>query len=205
MIGVWRTGDVTMPMSSTSSETRVSPYSAVARAFHWTVAALVLVQIPIGLYMVYRGTTLNIWDGLTNNLYSSHKLIGMIILVVMVGRLAYRLINGAPGDHPTLEPWQKVVAHATHWSLYGLLIGAAIGGWLGVSYYGALGIFDWFSLPALAAKNQDAATQIFAAHAIVGFIIMGLVMMHIGAAFYHMVILKDGLIRRMLPRKSDLA
>ena len=30
--------------------------------------------------MAYRGNVLGIFDGLTNNLYSSHKLIGIIIL-----------------------------------------------------------------------------------------------------------------------------
>ena len=98
------------------------PYSVAARRFHWWTVALLAVQIPFGLAMVYRGKGLNVWDATTNWLYSSHKLLGLIILLVVVARLSYRLTRGAPADEPTLEPWQKGVSHATHWLLYLLLI-----------------------------------------------------------------------------------
>lgn len=188
---------------STPPAPRVEIYSGTARMFHWIVAGLVLVQIPLGFLMVYRGSTLNIWDSLTNNLYSSHKLIGMVILVAMLARLAYRLTNGAPADEPTIEPWQKSVSHLTHWALYILLIGVAFGGWLGVSLYGATGIFDWFSLPSLAAKDQAASERVFFLHFLGALAITGLAAMHIGAALYHHIVRKDGVLRRMLPRPED--
>ena len=62
-------------------------YSPTARAFHWIVVILIAIQIPIGFYMAYRGGDLKIWDSLTNNLYSSHKLIGVIILALVALRL----------------------------------------------------------------------------------------------------------------------
>jgi cytochrome b561 len=190
---------------STPPAPRVDIYSGTARMFHWIVAGLVLVQIPLGFLMVYRGSTLNIWDSLTNTLYSSHKLIGMVILAVMLARLGYRLMNGVPADEPTIEPWQKSVSHLTHWALYILLIGVAFGGWLGVSLYGATGIFDWFSLPSLAAKDQAASERIFFLHFLGALAIAGLASMHIGAALYHHLVRKDGVLRRMLPRPEDKA
>ena len=51
---------------------------------HWTTVVLVLIQVPVGLYMVYRGSSLKLWDGLTNTLYSTHKLVGIIILLVVL-------------------------------------------------------------------------------------------------------------------------
>ena len=48
-------------------------YSPVARTLHWITVAAVLLMIPVGLTMSYRGNVLNIWDGLTNGLYSAHK------------------------------------------------------------------------------------------------------------------------------------
>lgn len=182
---------------------RVEIYSGTARAFHWIVVALVLVQLPLGYLMVYRGTTLNIWDALTNTLYSSHKLIGMVILVVMLARLAYRLIHGAPADEPTLEPWQKTVSHLTHWALYGLLIGVPVVGWLAVSLYGATGIFGWFTLPSLADKDEAAAARVFFLHFLGALAITGLVAMHIAAALFHHFARKDAVLRRMLPRPED--
>ena len=39
-----------------------------------------------------------------------------------LARLIYRLVHGAPPDEPTLQPWEKLVSHATHWAIYALLI-----------------------------------------------------------------------------------
>ena len=99
--------------------------------------------------MTYRGRTLNLVDGLTNALYSSHKLLGIVILVLVVARLTYRLTHGAPPDEPTLEHWQNGASHATHWMLYLLLLVVPIGGYIGISLYPALDIFGLFSLPEL--------------------------------------------------------
>ena len=98
------------------ASTQAVTYSTTARRFHWWTVAFLAVQIPVGLYMAYRGNTLNVWDGLTNALYSSHKLLGMAILVLVLARLIYRLSHGAPPDEPTLTWWQKGAAHLNHWA-----------------------------------------------------------------------------------------
>jgi cytochrome b561 len=177
----------------------VEIYSPTARRFHWWTVALVFVMIPLGVYMSYRGNTLNVWDGTTNALYSLHKTIGFVILWLMLARLAYRLRHGAPPDEPSLAWWQKAASHATHWALYALLIITPLLGWLGVSRYGALDLFGIVSLPAIAAKDQDAATFVFLAHFYAATAIVLLVGAHIGAALFHYVIRKDGVLSRMLP------
>ena len=82
----------------TGAAGRAAVYSPVARRFHWITVAAVFIMIPLGLGMTYRGNTLDIWDGLTNGLYSAHKLVGFLLLWLMAGRLAYRLLHGAPPD-----------------------------------------------------------------------------------------------------------
>ena len=59
-------------MPRTSNPAPVEVYSRTARMLHWITVALVVIQVPIGLLMVYRGNSLNLWDILTNALYSSH-------------------------------------------------------------------------------------------------------------------------------------
>jgi cytochrome b561 len=183
----------------TPNDDKTPVYSPTARHFHWLTAGLIFIMLPLGFYMAYRGNTLNIWDATTNRLYSLHKLLGMVILLLVIARLIYRFRNGAPKDEPTLEPWQKAASHATHWSLYALLILMPLGGWLGVSLYGARDIFGLFSLPALAAQDQAAASRIFFLHFLGGLAILGLLGAHVGAALYHHFIRKDGVLRRMLP------
>src|SRR5450755_1923399 len=110
-------------------------YSIAARRFHWCTVLLIAAQVPIGLFMVRYGAATNFAEP-TGKLYDAHKVIGLTILVLALSRLAYRLVHGAPADEPTLEPWEKVVSHITHWAIYALLIIVPLLGWLAISYYG---------------------------------------------------------------------
>lgn len=184
-----------------SSQTGQPVYSAAARHFHWVTVAFVFTMVPVGVIMAERGER-NIWDGTTNALYSGHKLAGFTLLFLLIARLAYRLAKGAPPDEPTLEPWQKIVSHITHWALYAVLFALALTGWLGISLFPALEIFGLFSLPALAAPDKVAYEQAKLAHKVLGFALAGLLAAHIGASLFHHFIRKDGVLRRMLPKKG---
>jgi cytochrome b561 len=175
-------------------------YSSTARRFHWWTVALVAVQIPIGLYMAYRGNTLNVWDGLTNFLYSSHKLAGIAILVLVIARLGYRLVHGAPGPEPTIAWWQKIAAELNHWGLYILLLIVPVLGYVGISLFPALDIYGLFSLPGIVAPDQAAASKVFFYHWLGAVLIVLLVGAHVGAALFHYFIRKDGVLARMLPQ-----
>ncbi|MGD9671642.1 MAG: cytochrome b [Hyphomicrobiaceae bacterium] len=185
--------------SSASPGRLVEVYSPTARHFHWTVVALLALQIPIGFAMVYRGDTLNIWDSITNALYSSHKLIGMIILLVVILRLGYRLVYGAPPEEPTLEPWHRFASAINHWGLYVLLILVPVLGWLGVSYYPALDIFGVIKLPGLVAANQKTAEIVFEYHELAAFLLIILAGVHLAAVLYHYLLRKDNVLARMIP------
>lgn len=174
-------------------------YSVAARRFHWWTVAFLAVQVPIGLVMVYRGKNLNLWDAVTNWLYSTHKLIGILILMLVAARLSYRLRKGAPADEPTLAPWQKGVSHATHWLLYLLLIVVPILGYIGISLFPALDVHG-FSLPAVASPDQQKAERVLFWHMLGAFAIVALAGMHVGAALFHYLIRKDGVLQRMLVR-----
>ena len=180
-------------------------YSTAARRFHWWTVAFVAVQIPLGLTMAYRGNTLNLWDGLTNALYSSHKLLGITILVLVLARLIYRLSHGAPPDEPTITWWQKGAAHLNHWGLYLMLLVVPLLGYVGISLFPALDIFGLFSLPGVVAPNQEAAARVFYWHWVGAVAIVLLVGMHVGAALFHYFIRRDGVLRRMWVRAGRLS
>lgn len=178
-------------------------YSPTARAFHWFIALLVLVTAPIGFMMAERGRA-NIWDATTNTMYSTHKLIGLIILALMIARLTYRLTHGAPASYPTLTTPQKAVSHAVHWSLYALLIAVPIGGYLGISYFPALNIFG-VPIPGFVTPNEATAKQVLAIHGIAATVLVGLIALHLGGAAYHLLVKGDGVVGRMWlrARKTD--
>ncbi len=187
-------------MTQTSARVPVEIYSRIARTLHWTTVVLLAVQIPVGVYMVYRGSSLNLWDNLTNTLYSSHKLVGVTILFIVLWRLVYRLTRGAPADEPTIEPWQRVVSRLNHWGLYALLIAAPIAGYIGVSLFPALNIFGAISLPAVTAPDKEAAKSVFEIHRLLVLLLVLLAALHVGAALFHYLIRKDNVLGRMIPR-----
>jgi len=66
----------------TGGSPRVEVYRGPVRLLHWLTVLRVAVQIPVGLHMAYRAGTLDVLDATTETLYSSHKLGGVVILLV---------------------------------------------------------------------------------------------------------------------------
>lgn len=183
-------------------------YSPIARAFHWSVAALVIITAPIGFIMVDReaaaekmadGAEKAAFEATTNTMFSSHKLIGIVILTLMLARWAYRLTHGAPRSVPTIAAWQKGLSHAVHWSLYLLLVFVPIGGYLGIAYGGYLDVFG-IHLPGFGiAKDEKLSELIFKLHGWGATVILGLVALHFAGAAYHTFGAGDGVLQRMWP------
>lgn len=172
-------------------------YSSAARQFHWWTVALIAIQIPLGVFMSEYGERTN-FASPTAQMYDTHKLLGLTILLVVISRFAYRILHGAPGDEPTLEPWQRIVSHITHWSIYALLFVVPFLGWLAVSAYGPFQPFG-IALPTLIAQNDARATFLFTLHKGAAILLTLLLCMHVGAALFHYVIRKDGVLNRMWP------
>jgi cytochrome b561 len=171
-------------------------YAVAARRLHWwTVAALTL-QIPMGLVMVRYGKATD-FARPTGELYDSHKLLGLAILLLAASRFVYRLARGAPASDPSLSSWQRGLSHITHWAIYALLLAVPLIGWLAISYYGPFEPFG-IPLPRLAAQDGAAATRFFFYHRLAAYALIALIAMHIGAALFHYLILNDGVMRRML-------
>jgi len=177
-------------------------YSLLARRLHWWTAALVITQLLVGLFMVRYGAATDFAEP-TGKLYDGHKLMGLAILVLAAIRLLYRLVHGAPAPEPSLAAWQKLLSHATHWAIYALLLLVPLIGWLAISYYGPFEPFG-IKLPALAAKNDDQATRFFFLHRLAAYALIALIFMHVGAALFHYLIRKDGVMGRMLVRAGRL-
>lgn len=170
-------------------------YSGTAMALHWIIAVCILAMIPVGFLMGAVGPGL-----LQDSLYTMHRSFGVLVLALMIVRLAYRLIYGAPPPEPTLSAGQRIGSHVVHMALYALVIAQAVIGWAATSAYGAtISFFGVFDVPALLAKDEEISKSLFFTHELLGFAIVGLLVMHIGAALYHFFIRGDGVLQRMTP------
>jgi cytochrome b561 len=173
-------------------------YGAAARLLHWLTAVLIAVQIPIGIIMAYRGNVLNLWNLITDFLYSTHKSVGFILLILVGFRLLVRMASASPRPEPSLPRWQSRIAAANHASLYALLLLVPILGWLGTSLFPALDVFGVVSLPSITRADRAASDSVFMLHRLSAFLLMALIALHVGAALYHHFIRHDGVLRRML-------
>ncbi|GLQ96908.1 cytochrome b [Dyella mobilis] len=169
-------------------------WGSVAKFFHWIVALGILANGVWGLLMTGMSPSMS-----KINVYALHKSIGLTILALFVLRVIWRLFDRAPPDEPAPR-WQRLAAHATHVLLYGFVLALPLSGWLFNSLHGyPLQWFKLFNLPALAAKNQDLARTAHAAHEYLFYLLLLVLVAHVGAALKHHVFDQDNVLRRMLP------
>jgi len=185
------------------SRTASARYAAVAIALHWTIAALIVLQVVLAGRM----------EGRTPEAFAVlqfHKSIGITVLLLSLARLAWRLLNPPPPEPATLAAWERRLAAVVHWAFYGVMIGMPLTGWAMVSA-GRIeiptllfGTVPWPHLPMLhdlapAAKHAwyEAAK---AGHDLIikGFYV--LIALHVVGALKHQLSRRDEpILARMAP------
>jgi cytochrome b561 len=169
-------------------------YSGFAKLAHWLVAACVLAMIPVGFVMIRIAP-----GDLQNALFDMHRSLGFVVLMLMVVRYTYRLTAGAPEPEPSLGAFQRGVSAMVHHMLYLLLLVQPLVGWAATSAFGAPStVFRLIRMPDFVDKNEALSKTLFQIHNLLGFVIAGLLVLHISAALYHHFIRRDGVLRRML-------
>lgn len=175
---------------------RTDHYPATSKLLHWLIAICVLTTAPVAIAMgrVAPGPA-------QDSLYNLHKSLGILILILMILRLANRLIAGAPMADPNIEPWQKAASATVHTLIYALLLVMPVVGYVANSAFGAsTPFFGLFELPPIVGKNDALSEQLFMLHRWAGFLLIALVAMHIAAALFHHFVRGDDVLKRMLPR-----
>lgn len=170
-------------------------WGVVSQLFHWTCAALVIALGAIGLYMTELSSPVA-----KIRIYALHKSLGITLLALVVLRLLWRWTRPAPGPVPGMSRHLRLAADGTHGFLYVMMIAMPLSGWLYNSASGyPLQWFRRFNLPALAGKDEQLARLAHALHEYGFWLLLVLVVGHVGAALYHHLFLDDGTLHRMLP------
>jgi cytochrome b561 len=169
-------------------------YTLTARVLHWLTAAIVLTMIPIGIVMA------NVDLGSKGDLlYDIHRSLGAIVLPIVLIRLFYRWKNPPPPLPADILPAQQLAAYFTHWALYLLLIAQSLVGWVATSAYRApINVFWLFELPPIWPVDRAFSEKAFGLHRLIGFALVAIIGMHIGAALFHHFIRKDRVMMRMV-------
>ncbi|MFU8878152.1 MAG: cytochrome b, partial [Wenzhouxiangellaceae bacterium] len=133
-------------------------------------------------------------------LVNQHKSIGMTVLLLVLLRIAWRLFNRPPPLPPWTPAWERRAAAATHWLLYGLILAMPLSGWAWTSSagYGAE-FFGLLDIPGIAPVDERLEEILGGVHEWLSRAILALVALHVLAALRHHFVLKDNVLKRMLP------
>jgi cytochrome b561 len=175
-------------------------YNYVQRLLHWLIALLVLGLLAVGSLLGtlgFEGLKGLVGLEMTNQLYGYHKTFGILLLALMVLRLALKRLFRPPPYQPPLTGLERAASLTVHSLLYVALILMPVLGWLGTAAGGFPVQFFDLTLPGLIPEDKELSKTLFGLHGIVGGVILGLILIHVGAAIYHWRIKRDGVMRRM--------
>ena len=186
--------------------TQRSRYSSVAMIFHWLIAALIIANVALAW------TADEMPRSTAAGLMAWHKTFGISVLLLSLGRLAWRLMHRPPPLSPHLKTWERWLAHIAHWGFYVLMIGLPLTGWALVSASPLIkvypidmfGLFHWPAIGPLANLPPDqmkAAKETWeTVHGLLAkVLIYGLFPLHVLGALKHQFLDKDNELGRMIP------
>lgn len=173
----------------------VTAWSAPAKLFHWLVAALILVQLALGIAAVSWSLSPT-----KLNLFVWHKSTGMLILALVVLRLLWRLGHPPPLLPADTPAWERGAARASHLVLYVLLVALPLSGWVIASASGIpFSIFWRIPLPQITAADKEVADAAARVHFGLLVLFAAMLIVHIGAALRHHYVRRNDVLVRMLP------
>jgi cytochrome b561 len=173
-------------------------YGAPARLLHWGAALLVIVAIAaVELHGSFpKGSDLR------NALMSTHFQLGLLVLALMLPRLAVVLSDKAPPIRPAPPRWQDGASKLMHAALYASMLALPVlGVWMQQAGDHAVALLG-MQLPTLVTVDKALAKQLKEVHETIGNVLIGLVVLHAAAAFWHHFKQRDNTLLRMLPPRG---
>ena len=167
-------------------------YGLLTRVTHWVMAVGIIAMFVLGLWMV----TLTYYSPYYNAAPHIHRSVGILLLILVVLRFVWRLVNPRPDDSE-LAPWERTASRVVHWGFYPLLLALMVSGYLISTADGRpIEVFDWFSVPSLLQMKglEDSAGKV---HEILSYLTIAVVALHAAASLKHHFIDRNRILVRM--------
>ena len=169
----------------------LTEYGLISKLLHWISAILLLMQIPLGFYLVdldfgpERLTVENI-----------HVTVGLSIFYLAILRLVYKIFNPTPKLNPSVFKGQKFLAKLNHILLYVTILSITISGILKK-------LFNGETLTIIFQKieikdNFELGELFYDIHVISNYLLIVLIIIHILAVITHKLFFGDNLLKKML-------
>jgi cytochrome b561 len=176
---------------SMSAERR--QFTAFSRLLHWTMAAMVLTMLGIGVAMVASLGSYHV-------LVSIHRPLGIAILILVVVRFINRQLTTLPPFPATMSRAERVAATASELTMYGLMFTLPLVGWgmLSAARYPIV-LYGSLHLPFILPHDAMLYSVLRKAHTILAYLFFLTFLAHFGAILFHTLIVRDGILKRMAP------
>ena len=169
----------------------LTDYGTISKIFHWLSAAVLLIQIPLGFYLVDLD-----FNEKRLTVESVHVLLGLSIFYLTIFRLVYKILNPTPLLSNSIFPGQKLIAKLNHVFLYISIFIITISGALKKLFNGE--ILDIFFLSLEIKDNFDLAELFYDIHILSNYTLIALISLHILAVIIHKVLFKENLLKKIL-------
>jgi cytochrome b561 len=154
-----------------------APYSSLQISLHWVTALLIGANYLISDGMGEALDAHLAGQPLTGFTPTWHVWAGSVLLALVVVRLAVRFLSGGHRLEANAT-WADRAAEAGHWVLYALMFAAP-----------AFGALTWFG----------GIEGLGGVHVAVMNLLMVTILGHAAMAIFHHYVLKDGLLKKMVP------
>jgi cytochrome b561 len=163
------------------------------RFLHWLMAAMVLAMLGIGIAMVAS-------LGDYHRLVSIHRPLGILILILVVIRFVNRRLSSLPPFPATMPPQERFAARASEALLYTLLLVEPLVGWgmLSAARYPIV-LFGSLHLFPILPHSVMLYAVLRRTHTFLAYLLFLAFVAHFGAILFHTLIVRDGMLSRMVP------
>ena len=166
-------------------------YGLISKSFHWLSAAVLIIQIPLGMYLVDMD-----FSEKRLTIENIHVAVGISIFYLTVLRLIYKAFNPTPKLNNSIFPGQKIIAKLNHVFLYISILMITISGALKKLYNGEE--LDMFFFNLEIQDNFDLAEIFYEIHILGNYTLIVLISLHIFAVLIHKILFKENLLKRIL-------
>ncbi|MDB5758676.1 MAG: cytochrome [Burkholderia sp.] len=187
-----------VPESVSAPVARFPRYSWQAMLLHWLLAVIVIGMLSLGYLLddMERGPTKTFYVDL-------HRSFGVLAFMLVLLRLWWRARRTPPPLPLTVPRWQRIAAAVTHGLLYFCILLQPLSGYLasafskdGVKFFGLV-------LPQWAWDDKPVRSFFGEVHGLVAMALVALVVLHVLAAFKHLLLNRDQVFQRMLPGRRE--
>ena len=169
----------------------LTEYGSISKIFHWLSAAVLLIQIPLGFYLVDLD-----FSEKRLTIESIHVILGLSIFYLTLLRLIYKLFNPTPSLGNNIFPGQRLIAKLNHILLYLSILVITTSGALKKLFNGQM--LDLFLFDIEIKDNFELAELFYDIHILSNYTLIALISLHIFAVIVHKLLFKENLLKKIL-------